>query len=119
MKPLALSALVLAVAGCGGLTPGLKPSYEVSPERATVAPGGAVTLTAHVTEAPYTSVEFSVAEGSAGGTVVAAERVPGTEPNATYTAPAKSGTYHVRARVMDGTEVAATRTATITVRKGG
>ena len=114
LTPLVLGTLILSVAGCGGHEGGTQTIYSITPTRATVALRGSVGLAADTVEGTFSSIEFSVREGSAGGTVTS----PGTG-RAIYTAPTTDGTYHVRARFLNGTDVVATRTATITVRDGG
>jgi hypothetical protein len=77
----------------------------VSPATAAVAGCTTQTFSATVSGAAGTAVTWTVAEGSAGGTVSAA---------GVYTAPSTAGTYHVVATsVASG---AATATATVTVR---
>lgn len=70
------------------------PTVSVSPASATVPAGGAQQFLATVTGATATAVSWSVEE-AAGGTITA---------TGLYTAPAKAGTYHVRATsAVDGT----------------
>jgi hypothetical protein len=77
-------------------------SVTVSPTSAQVDTGGALTLTASVSNSSDIAVTWSVAEGAAGGTVTA---------GGVYTAPATVGTYHVVA----ASHADASKTATATV----
>ena len=110
------SLLGFALLGCGGENSnGIHVAYFLTPEKATVAPGGTTTLTAGALETGYSSLEFSVVEGAAGGTVAASDALD--ERVATYAAPATAGTYHVRVRFLGGpSDVLATRTSTIVVK---
>jgi hypothetical protein len=61
-------------------------SVSVSPPEAAVEPGGTVRFTATVTGSSNTTVNWSVAQGAAAGSISA---------SGLYTAPAASGTYDV------------------------
>jgi hypothetical protein len=76
----------------------------VLPSTATVQTGTTLQLSATVTGNPNTTVQWSVTEGAAGGSVDAA---------GLYTAPASPGTYHVRA--ASAVDPARFAEATITV----
>lgn len=61
-------------------------TVDISPATPTISVGDPKAFTATVTNAPDTSVTWSVQEGSAGGSITTA---------GAYTAPASPGTYHV------------------------
>ncbi len=83
-----------ALSACGGsvssdsIVAGSDVVVDVQPPAAQVAPGGTVNFQAIVTGTVDTTVNWSVDEGAAGGTVSAA---------GLYTAPLTQGTYHVSA----------------------
>lgn len=84
-----ITGLLVMAAGCGSSDP--KPgdpivSVWVTPGSMTVDQGSTTTFKAVVTGANNSSVTWSVQEGAAGGTIAA---------DGTYTAPAKSGVYHI------------------------
>ncbi len=62
------------------------PAISIDPTSATLDPGATQRFTATVIGMPDTSVDWSVAEGDAGGSV---------DGHGTYSAPAAAGTYHV------------------------
>ena len=75
--------------GTATVTVALGVGVTVSPASVTLAPAGKQTFTATVTGNANTAVTWDVVEGAPGGTVTA---------TGDYTAPAASGTYHVRAK---------------------
>ena len=82
-------------------------AISVSPSTASAATGGTVQLSATVTGSSDTAVTWSVAEGSAGGSV---------STSGLYTAPSTAGTYHaVATSHADATKNAR---ATLTVTGG-
>jgi len=80
---------------------------SVSPSTAEIAPGTTLPLTATVTNAPNTTVTWSIQEGNSGGTV---------SSTGLYTAPSTPGTYHVIATSVY--DPAHSGTATISVETG-
>jgi hypothetical protein len=79
-------------------------AISISPTSASVATAGTVQLTATVTGTSNASVNWSVVEGSAGGSV----------SGGVYTAPSTAGTYHVQAQSQADTTKTATATITVT-----
>lgn len=105
---------VIVALACGGVVepvdPGAEPSAQgvmvaLSPLAANVAAGGLVAFAADVTGTANTDVSWSVDEGSAGGTV---------SSTGLYTAPAASGSFHVRVASVADTTRTATATVTVT-----
>ena len=100
-------SLVLAALLC--LAP-FKPTLALTPRKAVLAPGASVTFSALINyepdgpRYPRQPVKWSVEEGEAGGSVTHA---------AVYTAPAKPGTYHVKAQREDFPEVSARATVKV------
>ena len=72
--------------------------FDIQPRDASTPPGGTVVLSAVIVEYSVASIAWSVREGSAGGAVAAEEERGLT---ATYTAPIKTGTYHIDALLTD------------------
>ena len=88
-----------------GIAPGV--SVSVSPQTATLQPGGTRQFTATVSGTTNTAVTWSVVEGASGGTVT---------QGGLYTAPQSPGTYHVKATSQaDQTK---SGTASVTVQGG-
>lgn len=94
-----LGAVLFSTAACGGAfsggsggTGGFDQVFDVSPKSATVIAGQTVTITVTAVEYPVSSFNFSITEGTAGGTIVA---YTVDQSKATYTAPSTPGTYHV------------------------
>ena len=110
---LVLLGLGVLLAGCAGLHAGVGESFEVTPRRAFLAPGGNLIIHVYATEIPYDRYSFEVQEGAAGGTIVPNGDDPGS---ATYTAPATPGTYHVRAGIVQSPASSRLRTVTLVVR---
>lgn len=81
-------------------------TVTVQPETITVAAGGITPLIANVTNAPDTSILWTVLEGNVGGTIT---------PNGVYTAPATAGVYHAVATSGYDAEKSAQVTITVTV----
>ena len=77
----------------------------VSPSAASISTGARLQLAATVTGTTNTAVAWSVAEGSAGGSITAA---------GLYTAPATAGSYHVVATSAADPRKSATATLTVT-----
>ena len=93
------------------------PTLSLTAAPMTVAPGGAVILTATATDQDndtlsYSFSAISTADGSAAGTVTpsAADKT-----KAVFIAPAATGTYLIVCVVSDGKGGSATKTASITV----
>jgi hypothetical protein len=98
----ALLALSTAVACSKGSSP--PPALTASPAAPVVGPRQQQQFTVAIEGEPPPAVNWSVREGSAGGSIT---------PSGLYTAPSSSGTYHVVAtRVSDPAQVA---TATVYV----
>jgi len=101
---------LLVLACQGGRTP--DPAAEspatvevaVKPAAATVAAGGKQAFAATVTAAADTSVNWSVAEGAAAGSITSA---------GLYTAPSTSGTFHVVATSVADPSRAGSATVTV------
>ena len=84
-----LAVLVLAACGKTGVPGGPAATgivVTVSPRTAFVLPGGTTTFAGSVTGTVETSVDWSIAEGPAGGSV---------STSGVYTAPVADGVYHV------------------------
>lgn len=81
----------------------------ISPTAASVLTNASTTFNASVTGTTNTQINWSVQEGTSGGSVS-----PATGPTSTYTAPAVAGTYHVIARSNANPSVSATATVTVT-----
>ncbi|HVW26957.1 MAG TPA: hypothetical protein VHC69_16430 [Polyangiaceae bacterium] len=92
----------------GGTTP-QGPAVAVTPQVARIQFGGAVQFTAIVTGVTDRTVNWTVTEGTAGGSVSSAGR---------YTAPSTSGTYHVVATSASNKSLSATATVTVTAVAG-
>ncbi len=95
---------------CGGFAPEQAVTSQaigisIAPDRVTLAAGGQRQLTATVTGLAGARLDWSVAEGSGGGSV---------SGDGLYTAPASAGSYHVVANVAGHPEASATATVTIT-----
>lgn len=115
----AASAFLL---GCGGAevsraggSAGQTVSVRVIPATASIAPRATLGLTATVSGTNTTAVTWSIAEGSAGGSISA---------SGTYVAPSSVGTYHVMATsaadpTVSGTSVVTVQTATPGFPKAG
>jgi PKD repeat protein len=86
-----------------GVVPGV--SVSVTPSSETVLPGGTQQFSATVTGSTNTAVSWSVVEGPAGGSV---------SPAGFYTAPATSGTYHVKATSQADPSKSGSATVTVT-----
>ena len=82
------SLLVLACSGSEARNSGQAQTVTVtvSPTAASVLPDGVLTFAATVSGTSNTAVTWSVAEGTAGGTI---------DSSGTYTAPSATGSYHV------------------------
>lgn len=102
MKPIHLRSMLFAstlftILACGGEFSGgggggFDQVFDVSPKSATVTTNNTVTITVTAVEYPVSSFNFSITEGTAGGTIVVD---PVDQSKATYTAPNTPGTYHV------------------------
>src|SRR4051794_25857732 len=79
-------------------------TVKTVPPSATVAPGGVQPFAAQVTGTTFTSVTWTVQEGSPGGAVTA---------GGVYTAPGLAGTYHVVAASV--ADVSKSGSSTVTV----
>lgn len=100
---------LLSIAALMVLQP-FQPTITVSPRTATVAPGGTVSFSAVINyepdgpRYPRQPVRWSVVEGEAGGSV---------SRTGLYTAPAKPGTFHVKAEREDFPGVSAEATVKV------
>jgi len=104
---LILLVLHVVVAGCGGANPVEVPiqvQVSISPAMANLNQGGTQSFTAVVTGTSNSAVNWTLQEGAAGGSV--------TNTGA-YTAPSKSGTFHVIATSQADTTQSATATVTV------
>lgn len=109
MRP-GFTLLTLCLLACGGSS--ADPAEQagvvaISPDSATIAPLAQQVFAATVTGTADLSVTWTVAEGSAGGSVTA---------SGAYTAPSATGTYHVVA--TSNADPARSATATVTVTTG-
>jgi hypothetical protein len=116
---LAWIAALLLLAGCASDPPARRsnvapPSIEMAAPRLEVAPGSRVAIVArtHGGEAILFTVDWAVVEGA--GQVQAGRRSDDGSYEATYTAPATRGTYHVTATIREFPS--ATATAEVRVR---
>ncbi len=104
----ALSAAFLTLAACGGAPEAASPTSSqtvnvaISPTSAALAPDTSQAFTAAATGATNTSVNWTVQEGSTGGTITSA---------GLYSAPSTTGTFHVVAT----SQADATKSAVATV----
>ena len=106
---LAVGALTVAslLSGCGGGSGSalpVVPGVSLSPTSITLNPGRAQSFTATVTGLANTSVNWSVQEGAAGGTVNSV---------GVYVAPSAAGTFHVVAVSAADSTYRATSTVTV------
>lgn len=112
--PAALSlalALSLASSACSGgaetsAPQAQGPAVEVTPSTATLVPGQARAFEAIVTGLANTAVAWSVAQGSAGGTITS---------SGAYTAPPTAGVFQVVATSQANPAVSGSATVTVTV----
>lgn len=110
-----LTTALLACGGGAGETPdpfaqrtepgATRVEIALDPGAAAIEAGDQLSLTATVTGSAVTTVSWSVAEGTAGGTV---------STSGVYTAPAQAGTYHVTARSVADPTRAAEAVVTVT-----
>ena len=103
LVPAFIAVLVAACGGDGSPAPTTDPTVTIAPAQAELAPGGTQAFASTVTGASG-DVVWSVAEGTAGGTVTA---------GGLYTAPGTPGTYHVRAALTMRPEVGAIATVVV------
>ncbi len=104
---LVLLILPVVVTGCGGGggTPIEVPiQISISPPAANLNQGGTQSFIATVTGTSNSAVNWAVQEGAAGGSITS---------TGAYTAPNKSGTFHVIATSQGDTTKSATATVTI------
>ncbi len=103
-KVSALATACLLFTACGGDDAGAPHGapLDVSPADVSLTAGATAPLTAAVAGSSNTAISWTVAEGSAGGTV---------SSSGLYTAPSTSGTYHVVAT----SRADPTKTATVTI----
>ena len=80
-------------------------AVQVQPPSAQVRPGGSVTFAAVVTGTAVTTVNWTVQEGTPGGSVTS---------GGAYTAPGTAGTYHVVATSQADTTKSGTAAVTVT-----
>ncbi len=90
--------------GGGGGGGGQVVSVAISPTTATIVTTQSKTFTATVSNSSNTAVNWSVQEGSTGGTVTSA---------GVYTAPSQAGTYHVVATAQADASKSAVATVTV------
>jgi hypothetical protein len=93
-----LLVLLVAVAGCGGGGTTIPIAVSISPSTANLNQGGTNSFTANI------AVNWTVQEGAAGGSITSL---------GVYTAPNKSGTFHVIATSQADTTQSAMATVTI------
>jgi hypothetical protein len=104
---LVLLILPVAVTGCGGGggNPAEVPiQVSISPPTANLNQGGAQSFSAVVTGTSNSAVTWGVQEGAAGGAITS---------TGAYTAPNKSGTFHVIATSQADTSKSATATVNV------
>ena len=111
MRPALLAALLLACTVPSMAAPDFKPTLDLSPMEAQVAPGGAVTFRAAMNYPEgkrylRQPVRWEVVESDGGSVTL----------DGVYTAPAAAGTFHVRVTRADEEGQGLSRTATVTVR---
>jgi WD40 repeat protein len=104
---LVLLVLIVVLPGCGGggTGGGTEPvAVSISPPTANVIQGGTQSFTARVTGTSNSAVNWTVQEGTTGGSITSM---------GVYTAPNKDGTFHVIATSQADTSKSSTAIATV------